>query len=170
MVHARKLAAKLFCSVLLSSVISSQSLSSVLSPVFRPVLCPVLCPLSSVLCSLSSVLCSLLPKLVSGILLKLLQASETPGSPWDRHPKPDSLKLSGSGPDLSDYLSSLAMPLKVTKIQILTRSGWPGRTSIKILTAIYQRPSAWRWDFSQKSGPPGRNFPKFLLGLAAPHT
>ena len=36
------------------------------------------------------------------------------------------LKSSGSGPDLSDYLSSLETSLKTTKIPILIKSGWPG--------------------------------------------
>ena len=90
------------CSLILLSRLSLCRMSSVLCLPSCPLSCPmssVLCPVSSVLCLLSSVLCPqssvlcpLLPKLVSGILLKLFEASEAP----DRRLKPGCLKLSGS--------------------------------------------------------------------------
>ena len=63
-----------------------------------------------------------LSSLFSMVLLKAVRATETSNHAQEPH----SLKLSGSGPDLSDSLSSLETFLKTTEIQLLTRSGWPG--------------------------------------------
>ena len=66
-----------------------------------------------------------LSSLFSVVLLKAVRATDASRLPPTCPQKPHSLKLSGSGPDLSDYLSSLETSLKTIQIQILIRPAQP---------------------------------------------